>query len=624
MGIFVELYRRYFRTRKWVMLMAIGLFMITVIAGYSQKYLERVMVDHVLEVNLMEPEPLPPGDLDLDNPIHPFAKSGIRRPGTDPLTLEERIAAKPGKSTAQKVRLLVLVAATMLAIYVVRMVLGWHASLQLTLQSERAIFELRRDLHRKLLQLPMRFFDQEQTGQLVSRVINDVQVIRVAFARNFVMMIVNVFNLAVGVVLIYSIDLTMALIATATLPFYVLVFTLIKPRVKRLTRAIRQEFAKSYSLIKEKLTGIRVVKTFQQEAAEVRRFYRRSREITRMSARNELMNTVLAGAAMIVTGAGTTAILWYGALKVRSGELTLGLLMLFVSTMAMLFGPLQMITNQNIVLQRLMVIIDRLLTLLKEDVSIHDEPDAVSMPRIRGHILFEHVALRYENSFRPALENINLEIEPGTRLALLGPSGAGKTTLANLLMRLYEPTEGTLFIDGIDIRRIRLTDLRTRITMVGQDTHLFRGTIAENIMYGNFEAGPTEVMEAAKAAEIHEFVMTLPGKYETTTEEQGQNFSGGQKQRLSLARALLTNPDILILDDCTSALDASTTARIQDTLDKVMEGRTTIVITHRVSMAMKCGRIVVLNADGRVVQDGAHEQLLQQEGFYRQVYEEQS
>ena len=302
--------------------------------------------------------------------------------------------------------------------------------------------------------------------------------------------------------------------------------------------------------------------------------------------------------------------------------MSVGDLVYFHMAMGNLFHPLVALTNMNAVLQQMMVVIARVYEVLDEEVQIQDRPDAVRLERIRGRVAFRHVSFRYTETGEDVLKDLNFEVRPGTSVAVVGPSGSGKSTLVSLLMRLYEPTEGSVLIDDYEIRDVKLSSLRAHVSMVPQEPILFSGTIAENIVYGRDGATPDRIMAAAKAAELHEFIMELPEKYEAHVGERGANLSGGQKQRLAFAMALLTDPSILILDDTTSALDAKTEARIQETLDRVMQNRTTFVITHRISTAMRADRILVLDT-GRMVGWGTHEELIQQEGVYRQLYEQQ-
>ena len=274
-------------------------------------------------------------------------------------------------------------------------------------------------------------------------------------------------------------------------------------------------------------------------------------------------------------------------------------------------------------IQQMMVVISRVFEVLDEELLIQDRPGAVSLDKIRGRVMFRDVWFRYNDLADNVIKGLDFEVKSGTSVAVVGPSGGGKSTLLNLLLRLYEPTEGKILLDDYDLRDIKISSIRKHVSMVPQEPVLFSGTIAENIVYGRDGATPDQIMLASQRAELHDYVMTLPEKYEARVEERGSNLSGGQKQRLAFAMALLTDPSILILDDTTSALDAKTEARIQVTLDKIMEGRTTFVITHRISTAMRADRILVLDT-GRMDGWGTHEELLAQGGVYRELYDQQS
>ena len=309
-------------------------------------------------------------------------------------------------------------------------------------------------------------------------------------------------------------------------------------------------------------------------------------------------------------------------LMVRDGRLSVGYLLFFHGSLALMYMPVAKISMLIPMMQRFRVSADRVLEILDEPVTIRSAPQAVDLPSVAGLIRMKNVGLCYEGSESPALKDISLTIEPGQQVCLMGPSGSGKTSLVNLLLRLYEPSDGTIELDGRDLRKINLSSLRRHMAYVPQDAFLFSGTLRDNIRYGNFLADDKQVEEAAKAAELHDFILTLPDAYDTIVGERGVTLSGGQRQRVSLARALLTDPRVLILDDCTSALDAITEARIVKTLRTVMAGRTTIVITHRVSMSSRADMIMVLK-DGMVAEVGPHAKLLGKEGIYYDLVVEQ-
>ena len=302
--------------------------------------------------------------------------------------------------------------------------------------------------------------------------------------------------------------------------------------------------------------------------------------------------------------------------------MTVGELVYFSMSMGNLFSPLVALANVNATLQQMLVVISRVFEVLDEEVIIQDREDAKTLDKVRGRVSVRNVSFRYTETGDYVIRNLNFVVRPGTSVAVVGPSGSGKSTLVSLLMRLYEPTEGKIILDDYDIQDLKISSLRHHISMVPQEPVLFSGTIADNIRYGQPDTTPEQVMDAAKAAELHDFIITLPEKYEAQVEERGTNLSGGQKQRLAFAMAVVTNPSILILDDTTSALDAKTEAKIQETLDHLMEGRTTFVITHRISTAMRADRILVLD-NGRMAGWGVHDDLLAECEVYRLLYEQQ-
>ena len=500
--------------------------------------------------------------------------------------------------------------------------INWFYTYNISFVGQRIVFRVRTDLHQKVQKLQMTFFDRQQTGKIMSRILDDVGLLQHEITSTFVETLRNVVRILIGMVILLTINMKLGLLALLALPIYVVTYKLFRGPLVATFLRMRETYAETYGIMEERIRGIRVVLSFARERGEYRGFFRRVAAILRLAVKTELLNAGLGAGCSTVSAVATALVFYMGALAVKSGEISLGDLVYFNMSLGNLFMPLVSLTRVNAVIQQMLVVISRVFEVMDEEVLIQDRPDAVALRNIRGRIMFQNVSFRYHEAADDVLRDLAFEVRPGTSVAVVGPSGSGKSTLVSLLMRLYEPTEGTILLDDYNIRDIRISSLRQHIGMVPQEPVLFSGTIAENIVYGRGEARPDQIMEAARRAELHEFIMTLPEKYEAHVGERGSNFSGGQKQRLAFAMALLTDPSILILDDTTSALDAQTEARIQETLDRIMEGRTTFIITHRISSAMRADRILVLD-NGRMAGWGRHEELLLNCDVYRQIHEQQ-
>ncbi len=526
------------------------------------------------------------------------------------------------KTASEQLHLLLWVFFAYVAVHLLSIGFTWFYSYNLAYVSQRIVYTLRQQLHEKLQRLQMTFFDQRQTGKIVARVIDDVNVIQGNATNTLINIISRVALLLVGVVILLKLNFTLAFIAFATLPLYAISYQILVRRIREINQSLRKKNAEIYGLLDEKITGARVIKSFAQEHFEIRKFFRKAVKFIRLIMKNVLFNNTLSAIATVISGVGMAVVLWYGALQVRAGTMSLGSLLYFYSSVGVLFSPLITLTNMNVITQRLLAVLGRVFSVLDEEVTIKDSENAVELAEVKGGVNFRHVWLKYEGANEYDLKDIDFEVPPGCTISLVGPSGSGKSSLVNLLLRLYDPTEGDILIDGQSTKGIKLTSLRKHIGMVPQEAILFSGTIAQNIKYGRFNATPQQVINAAKVAEIHDFICSLPEKYETQIGERGMNLSGGQKQRLALAMALLTDPTILILDDSTSALDAETEARLWVTLKKIMANRTSFVITHRISTAMNADFILVLDK-GRIVERGSHEELIATSGIYRRLFEQQ-
>jgi len=655
-GVFIRLARAYLKPYWTRIALSICLTCASSLAPFLFSFMGKTIVDDILQIAITPPKP---PDIDPADPVSPYAHHSYANAEPERRGLDDVFIARTDKTTARKLKLLGIFFLAYIAVHFTLALLRWISWYNTSIIGQRIVFRLRTDLHDKLQALQMTYFDQIQTGKIMARVIDDVDVIRTNVTNTVIMFATNLTMLAVGCLILFSINWRMALVATCCLPLYALSYQFFVRRVRETTRKIREINSRTYGYLQQKISGIRVVKSFTQEKMELLRYRRLAREFFQTVMRRDVLQILLGGIATIISGVGTALVLWYGATLVRGGTLTLGEMLFFYATVGCLFSPVIQISDTNVVLQWLVVVIQRVFDVLDEEVTIKDQPGAVKLEAMQGRIEFRGVSLKYKapdprlqpqgspdrghdhhghhhhhepqeeqpepqppKEFDFALRDINLTIEPGQMVCITGASGSGKTSLVLMLLRLYEPTEGQVLVDGRDILSVKLTSLRRHVSLVPQESAIFSGTIADNIRYGEPYGPLDSVIAAAKAAEIHSFIDDLPAKYDTKVGEQGVSLSGGQKQRVSIARALLTDPSVLILDDCTSALDAETEARIQQTLQRVLHRRTSIVITHRASMAMKADKIVVLDK-GRIVEEGRHEQLLANRGYYWRIYNSQ-
>ncbi|NOY39848.1 MAG: ABC transporter ATP-binding protein [Nitrospirae bacterium] len=475
---------------------------------------------------------------------------------------------------------------------------------------------LRQALYNKLLSLPISFFSKKSSGSIISRVLNDIGSLENLIAntaRNFFVQSTTVIVLAV-VALLRRWDL--ALLSFTIIPLVVLVADRFGKRMKKTSKKTREFISDVTKMVQETVLGIRVIKAFTMEEKmrsrndeAVSRHYRnvmrevRIREFTAVSME-------------IIAGAGIAIILWYGSYLIINNKLSVGAFFSFITAIMMIYTPLKRLSQVNNNFQMIRTALHR----VKEIFLLDDEVSGkIDKPKIEGHIVYDKVSFRYPDSVEPALKDINLEIQPGETIAIVGYSGSGKSTLIDLLLGFWKDYTGRITIDGLDIRDYSLKSIRSHIGVVSQDIILFDDTVKNNILFGRPEATEAEVVEAARAAYAHEFIMDMPQGYDTYIGERGVKLSGGQKQRISLARAIIKNPKILILDEATSSLDADSEAKIQKALESIMPGRTTLVIAHRLSTINKADRIIVMER-GRIIQQGSHDELFSSGGVYQELY----
>ena len=623
MGIIFRFAKQYVRPLWFRMTLVLLMAAITSSYMFILGFISKITVDHVLQLKPDVTEFIQ-GETFATRGEESGGLRDNRRFSRDPQAVRPQLELDigPQKTKLEQLNWLWVIFFSYLFIRMFFSAMNWFYSYNISYIGQRIVFRVRLDLHQKVQKLQMSFFDRHQTGKIMSRILDDVGTLQTEVATTFVETVRNLARIILGAVVLLTINLELAFLTLLAMPLYAITYKLFQKPIAHISLEWREAYAETYGIVEERIRGIRVILSFARERGELRAFFGRAANVFRLSMRRWMWNTSLGAACTIISATATALILYWGTLAVRSGELSVGDLVFFNMSLTYLFMPLIALANINAVLQEMLVIVARVFEVLDEEILIKDRPNAVHLNQVRGRIAFQDVWFRYSENSDYVLRRLDFEVEPGTSVAVVGPSGSGKSTLLSLLMRLYEPSEGTILLDNHDLHDIKLSSLRQHVSMVPQEPVLFSGTIADNIAYGRGVATPEQVMEAAKSAELQNYVMSLPEKYEARVGERGSNLSGGQKQRLAFAMALLTNPSILILDDTTSALDAQTEAKIQNTLDRIMEGRTSFVITHRISTAMKADRILVLD-NGRMAGWGRHEELLSRDGVYRQLHEQQ-
>lgn len=505
-----------------------------------------------------------------------------------------------------------------LALVIVQGMLAMGHSYLAARVSQHIMADFRVHVFAHLQRLSLGFFAKRRTGEILSRLMNDVGAIQATVTDTPIDAAKQIATLVGGIAFLLVMNWRLCLLILMLLPLLVLVARLFGQRLRTLSTAIQDQTASTTTLVEEVLSGIRVVKSFVQTHREEARFARQLRTTLETTLRRAAVLAVFIPTITLLTFAAAAAVLWYGGRQVIEGSVSPGDLFAFVLFAGILIGPFGSAARMFAQVRESQGAMQRVVEILDTQPEVKDRPDAVDMPPIRGDVHADRVSFAYD-SRQPVLFEVSFEIKPGEMVAFVGPTGAGKTTLVNLLHRFYDPTEGSVTIDGHDLRTVRLDSLYRQIALVPQETMLFGGTILDNIRYGRQEATEEEVIAASRAANAHDFIIAAPDGYRTLVGEKGVNLSGGQRQRLAIARAVLKNPRILILDEATSALDAESEMLIQDALDRLMSGRTTFVIAHRLTTVQRADRILVLNK-GRIVEEGTHASLMERKGLYHYLY----
>jgi len=484
--------------------------------------------------------------------------------------------------------------------------------------SQHIVADFRKHLFAHLQTLTVSFFARRRTGELLSRVMNDVTVIQSIVTETPIDSVKQLVTFIGGITFLLTMNWRLCLLILILLPLLVFVAKLFGRRLKSLSTSIQDHTATLSTLVEEVISGIRIVKSFVQMQREETRFAGQVNDTLRLTLHRAGIMAVFIPVISLVTFSAAAAVLWYGGRQVIEGTVTPGELFAFVLFAGILIGPFSSGARIFTQLKEAQGAMQRVFEILDAQPEIADQPEAQSLSIVEGHVRVEGVGFGYDPQ-HPVLSNLSFEAKAGELVALVGPTGAGKTTVINLLHRFYDPTEGRITIDGKDLRHVTVESWYRQIALVPQETILFGGTILDNIRYGNMAANEAAVLEASKAAHAHDFITSLPDGYQTLVGEKGVNLSGGQRQRIAIARAILKNPRMLLLDEATSSLDTESERLVQEALQRLMEGRTTFVVAHRLSTIQRADRILVLDK-GKLVEEGNHTQLMARNGLYHYLY----
>jgi subfamily B ATP-binding cassette protein MsbA len=531
-------------------------------------------------------------------------------------------------------RLLFVAAGALVVLHLARGVLAFLNRYVVTWVGQHILFAIGRDLFAHVQRLSLRFYERREAGEIMSRLTNDLNVLQQTLYGSTVSSVVGVLKLVIYFVILMALNWQLTLLVVCTAPAMVVASavtaTILRPRY----RTVQEKAAAVNTVLQENIAGVRVAKAFAREAAAQEAFEARNQESMRAALDTRAVQSISGPLVQMIQTFSLCLILWYGGSMIHLGRLTVGELVAFLSYAGAFYQPVNELIQVNNVVQQALAAADRIFQFLDEEPDVVDRPGAIELDRVRGHVRLEGVSFAYLPG-QPVLHGIDLEALPGEMVALVGHTGSGKTTIVNLIPRFYDPSDGggpgpggetdrraggRVLIDGHDVRDVTLASLRAQIAVVLQETQLFNASVRTNILYGRLDATDDEVELAARLANAHDFIAALPEGYDTVVNEGGSRLSRGQRQRLSLARAILKDPRVLILDEATSDVDTETERLIQEALERVMAGRTTFVIAHRLSTVQRASRIVVLD-HGRIVEQGTHAALLRQGGRYSELYE---
>lgn len=532
----------------------------------------------------------------------------------------DQIISVDGMATDEKVQQLVWIMGIAFIVFVViRPPVEYYRQYFAQWTASKILYDIRDQLFSHLQKLSMRYYSNHKVGEVISRVIHDVEQTKAFVVTGLMNIWLDSATIIIALAIMFSMNVKLTLVAILLFPFYGFSIKYFYGRLRKLTRVRSQALAEVQGHLHERIQGISVIRSFAVEDYEQQQFEKQNKNFLEKAIKHTRWNAKTFAVVNTITDIAPLLVIGYAAYEVIQGTLSIGTMVAFVVYMDRLYNPLRRLVNSSTTLTQSLASMDRVFELMDEPYDIQDKEYAKPVQDVQGEVTFKHVSFRYEESTNDVLKNIDLTVQKGETIALVGMSGGGKSSLVSLIPRFYDVTEGQILLDGVDIRDYQVRSLRDHIGMVLQDNILFSDSVRMNILMGNPEATEAEMVQAAKAAKAHEFIMNLPEGYDTKIGERGVKLSGGQKQRLAIARVFLKNPPILIFDEATSALDLESEHEIQEAMERLAKDKTTFIVAHRLATITHANRIVVMK-HGEIIEMGTHEQLMEKKGEYYNLY----